>query len=209
MRAGSLIAANTSAGLADSFLLLESERFSTGSIGRLSSTTARRLDGSDVDLCHLHHRIERALGGSGIGIGDRLRQDDRRNLPGQSPFVLAPAARALLAAVADDRVPVAVRFGLVDGRDLKRERFGVLERRPAVEPEARNAQHGKLDGQHIPFLPRRKVSRRAVPRVDGRIGKGLGVKPRRVLGLAIVPKANRVLCWLYHVTSPSRLADNA
>ena len=44
---------------------------------------------------HLHHRIERALGGGGIGIGDRFRQSDRRNLPGQSPFVLAPAARAL------------------------------------------------------------------------------------------------------------------
>src|SRR4029079_9391307 len=39
---------------------------------------------------------------------------------------------------------------------------------------------------------------------DGRIGKGLGVKPRRVLGVAVVPKANRVLCWLHHVTSPSR-----
>src|SRR5947207_1639500 len=32
-------------------------------------------------------------------------------------------------------------------------------------------------------------------RTDGRIGKGLGVKPRRVL---IVPKTNRVLCWLRH-----------
>ena len=67
-----------------------------------TSTAACRLDRSDVDLCHLHHRIERALGGSGIGIGDRFRQSDRRNLPGQAPFVLAPAARALLAAVADD-----------------------------------------------------------------------------------------------------------
>src|SRR5262245_23524131 len=93
-----------------------------------TSTAARRLDCSDVDLFHLHHRIERALGGSGIGIGDRFRQGDRRNLPGQSPFVLAPAARALLAAVADDRVPVAIRFGLVSGCDLKRERFVVLER---------------------------------------------------------------------------------
>src|SRR6267142_1546739 len=80
-----------------------------------TSTAARRLDCSDVDVFHLHHRIERALGGSGIGIGDRFRQGDRRNLPGQSPFVLAPAARALLAAVADDRVPVAIRFGLVSG----------------------------------------------------------------------------------------------
>lgn len=115
-----------------------------------TSTAARRLDCSDVDLFHLHHRIEGALGDSGIRIGDRFRQDDRRNLPGQSPFILAPTARALLAAVADDRVPVAIRFGLVSGCDLKRERFVVLERRSAIEPEA-----------------------------------------------------NRVLCWIHHVTSPS------
>src|SRR5277367_2551325 len=108
-------------------------------VSKAISTAASRLDCSDVDLLHLHHRIERALGDSGIGIGDRFYQDDRRNLPGQSPFVLAPAARALLAAVADDRVPVAIGFGLVSGCDLKRERFIVLERRSAVEPEARDA----------------------------------------------------------------------
>jgi hypothetical protein len=89
-----------------------------------------------------------------------------------------PAARALLAAIADDRVPVAIRFGLVSGCDLKRERFVVLERRSTVEPEARNAHHGILDGQHVSSLPRRKVSWCVVRRADGRIGKGLGVKPR-------------------------------
>src|SRR5688572_13762081 len=93
------------------------------------STAARCFDGGDVDLYHLHHRIECALGGSGIGIGDRFRQSDWRDLPGQSPFVLAPTARALLAAVADDCVPVAIRFGLVSGCDLKGERFVVHERR--------------------------------------------------------------------------------
>src|SRR3954465_12821032 len=39
---------------------------------------ARRLDCSDVDLSHRHHRIERALRGDGIGVGDRSRQGDRR-----------------------------------------------------------------------------------------------------------------------------------
>jgi len=86
-----------------------------------TSTAARRFDCSDVDLFHLHHRIERALGGSGIGIGYRSRQRQRRNLPGQAPFVLAPAAGTLFAAVADDGVPVTIRFGLVSGCDLKRE----------------------------------------------------------------------------------------
>ena len=41
---------------------------------------ARRLERSDVDLFHLHHRIERALGGSGIGTEYRFGQSDRRDL---------------------------------------------------------------------------------------------------------------------------------
>src|ERR1700681_3980038 len=96
-----------------------------------NSTPARLLDCSDVDLFHLHHRIERALGDGGIGIGDRFRQDDRRNLPRQSPLVPAPAAHALLPAVADDGVPVAIRLRLVSGCDLKREGFALLERASA------------------------------------------------------------------------------
>src|SRR5688500_13354831 len=91
--------------------------------GGLTSTAAPRRDRGDVDLFHLHHRVEVALGGGGIRIGIRLRQGDGRDLPGQSPFVLAPAARALLPAVADDGVPVTIRFGLVSGGDLKREGF--------------------------------------------------------------------------------------
>lgn len=57
----------------------------------------------------MHHGIERALSGSGIGIGDRFRQGDRRNLPGQAPFILAPVVRTLLSAVTDDLVPIAKR----------------------------------------------------------------------------------------------------
>jgi hypothetical protein len=68
-----------------------------------TSTAARRLDCSDVDLFHLHHRIERALGGSSIGIGYRFCQSQRRNLPRKAPFILAPAARTLFAAFARDR----------------------------------------------------------------------------------------------------------
>ncbi len=61
----------------------------------VTSTAACRLDCGDVDLFHLHHRIERALGGSAIGIGYRFCQSQWCNLPGQAPFVLAPAARTL------------------------------------------------------------------------------------------------------------------
>src|SRR5687767_12753778 len=181
--------------------ILVSVRMGRGS-GAERLTAARRFDCSDVDFLHFHHRVERALSRSGIGICDRLSEGDRRDLPRQSPFVLAPPARAFLAAVADDRVPVTIRFRLVLRRDLKRERFVVLERGSAVEPEAGNAQYGEVDGEHVPLLPRREVSRCTVHRADRRIGKGLGVEPRRFFGIAIVPKTNRILCWLRHFTSP-------
>jgi hypothetical protein len=64
-----------------------------------ASTMTRRIDYSDVDLSHRHHRIELALGGGRIGVDDRFHQDDRRDVPRQSRFVTAPAALALLAAV--------------------------------------------------------------------------------------------------------------
>ena len=96
------------------------------------SAAHRRLDRSDVDLFHRHHGIEGTLGDGGIGTTDRFRQRGRRNLPRQSPFILTPAALALLAAVADDRVPIAIRFGLVIGCDLKRECQVVLDPGSAV-----------------------------------------------------------------------------
>ena len=96
------------------------------------------------------------LAAAPIGIGDGLRQGERRDLPGQSPLVLAPAALALLAAVADDRVPVAIGLGLVGGGDLKRERFAVLERRSAVEPDAGDAHTVNSTVSTSPFLPEGK-----------------------------------------------------
>src|SRR5512139_2869804 len=132
-----------------------------------TSSAARRLDCSDVHLFHLHHRIESTLGGSGIGIGYRSRQSERRNLPGQAPFVLAPTADTLFATVADDGVPVTIGFGLVSGCDLKRERQVVLDLGAAVEPEAGNSHHGKLDRQHVSFFPGWKVSRREEHRANG------------------------------------------
>ena len=118
-----------------------------------NSTSERRFDCGNIDFSHRHHRVERTLGCGGIGTGDCLGQHDRRDLPGQSPLVLAPSALALLAAVADDSIPVAIRFRLVNGCYLKRKCFALLERRPAIEPKAGNAHHGELDGQHVPLLP--------------------------------------------------------
>src|SRR5438128_355421 len=96
------------------------------------SAPARRLDRGDVDLLHRHHRLERTLC---LGAASRKRRSQRagRDLPGEAPAVLAPAALALLAAVADDRVPVAVRLFLSVRGDLERKGLAVLELRAAVE----------------------------------------------------------------------------
>src|SRR5205085_9196095 len=84
-----------------------------------SSSAPCRIDGGDVDLFHFHHRLERSLGGRTVGIGRCVQQRPRGDLPGQAPSVLAPSARALGAAVVDDRVPVAVGPALVFRYDLK------------------------------------------------------------------------------------------
>src|SRR5207247_6419736 len=85
-----------------------------------SCAAARRFDRGDVDLLHAHHGIECALCFIAAGR-QRLCQHARRDLPGDAPLVLAPAARALLASIADNSVPVAVGLLLIIGGDLKRE----------------------------------------------------------------------------------------
>src|SRR5690606_40026847 len=107
--------------------------------GRVASAADGGLDRGDVDLLHLHHRLERASGRGPIAAGEGLQQHPRRDLPRHAPLVLAPAAHAFLAAVADDRVPVAVRLRLVLGTHLERERLAVLERRSAIEADAGDA----------------------------------------------------------------------
>src|ERR1700704_6068412 len=112
------------------------------SLGWRALAASRRLDFGDVDLLHRHHRVERAPGLSAAGR-HRFGQHARGDLPGEAPAVLAPAARAFLAAIADNPVPVAVRLRLIVGGDLEGERLAVLERRAAVEPDARNAEDGE------------------------------------------------------------------
>jgi hypothetical protein len=47
----------------------------------------------------------------------------RGDLPGEAPAVLAPTAHTFLAAIADDRVPVAIRLFLIVRHDLKGKGF--------------------------------------------------------------------------------------
>ena len=58
------------------------------------------------------------------------------------PLVLVPAVLARLPAVADDRVPQSVGFGLVVGRHLEREGCAVWKERAAVQADAGHAHHG-------------------------------------------------------------------
>src|SRR5262249_13846758 len=115
------------------------------------------------------------------------------DLPRQSPAVLAPAARAFLTAVADDGAPVAVRFLLVVGGDLEGKRLGLLEHRPAVQAETRNAENGEVHGQHVDGLATRKIARRLVDGGHMTIRKGGGIEVGRVLRVVVEPETDRVL----------------
>src|SRR5213592_2902240 len=164
---------------------------------RRSSAASRRLDGGDVDLLHRHHRLEGALGLSAAGR-QRVGQHARGDLPREAPAVLAPTARAFLAAIADNRIPVAVRLRLIVRGDLEGERLAVLECRTAVETEAGNAENGKLHRQNIAGLAARVVARCLVDSGHFTLRKGGGVEPRRVLCVHVEPEADRVF-W-FHVS---------
>lgn len=160
------------------------------------SPTAGGLDLGDVDLAHFHHRCKGAFGFSAAGR-HRVRQHARRDLPGDSPSVFAPAARAFLAAVADDRFPVAIRFRLGVRRDLEGERLGLFELRPAIDSHAGYAEHGKFHGENLPFLATRKIVGRFVDGADFAVRKRLRVKARGFFRIFVEPKADGVLGFLF------------
>jgi hypothetical protein len=116
------------------------------------SAAPRRFDRGDVDFLHAHHGIECALCFIAAG-GHCLCQHARRNLPGDAPLVLAPAARTLLAPIADNGVPVAVGLLLIIGGDLKRESFVMLERGTAVEADTGDAATVNSTISTSPSLP--------------------------------------------------------
>src|SRR5688572_9743512 len=152
----------------------------------------RGLDGGDVDLLHRHHRFEGTLGLIATS-GERVGQHARGDLPGEAPPVLAPAALTLLAAVANDGVPVAVGLFLVIRRDLEGKGLAVLELRAAVEAETGHAQNGELHRQHIALL--------AAGVVAGRLENGRyfalrergGVKAGRLERVLVEPETDGVL----------------
>ncbi|MNE60273.1 hypothetical protein D3C80_1554090 [compost metagenome] len=69
----------------------------------------------------------------------------------------------------------------------------MLERRAAVKPYAGHAHHGEFDGDHITRLARRVITGGLVNRHHAAVGEGCGVEVRRLLGIIVVPEANRIL----------------
>src|SRR5690349_3350101 len=119
------------------------------------------LDLGDVDLLHCHHRFEGALGRGLVGTIVSLEQDARRDLPGEAPLVLAPAAGTLLPAVADDRVPIAVGLLLIFRNDHEADGFVGREVGAAVETHERLAEDREVDGQLVALMAVRIVTGRS------------------------------------------------
>src|SRR6266542_1437626 len=92
----------------------------------------------------------------------RVRQSARVRSSGSRRMYAATLALVgrVLGAVADDRVPVAVRLFLSVRRDLEGKGLAVLERRTAIDTEAGDAQNGELHRQFIARLAARIVTRR-------------------------------------------------
>src|SRR5690349_12784309 len=104
---------------------------------------ARPLDSGDVDLSHVHHSVKRALcfsATSSLCFGHHPRRD----LPRHPPFGFAPAARAFLAAIIDDGVPIASGLSLIVRGDLERKGLIVFEHGPAVEADTVDASNFEL-----------------------------------------------------------------
>src|SRR6476660_9099643 len=144
----------------------------------------------DVDLSHAHHSLKRALCFIAAGR-HRFGQYTRRDLPRHAPLVFAPAALALLAAIADDGVPIAIGLGLIVSGDLERKVFAMFERGTAVEADTRDAGNFEFDYQHISLLAGWVVTGCTVDGTHRAVGKGLGIKARSSLGILVVPDANR------------------
>ncbi|MNH36536.1 hypothetical protein D3C79_973340 [compost metagenome] len=67
------------------------------------------------------------------------------------------------------------------------------ERLTPVEPNTGDAHDREFDGNHIAFLARRIVAGGVVHRHYLAVGEDAGVEVGRLLGVIVVPEADRVL----------------
>src|SRR6476620_7056395 len=133
-----------------------------------NSAVTRRLNCGDVDLSHAHHNFKRTLCFTATGR-QRFGQYTRRDLPRHSPLVFAPAARAFLAAIINDCVPIPIRLGLIVSGDLERKGLIMFERRTAIETDTVDACDFELDRQHISLFARGIVTGCTVDGTQGAV----------------------------------------
>lgn len=88
----------------------------------------------DVDPVLLYYCIEGTLRGRSVRIGNRLIQGNRRNIPGNFPFVLTPTARTLLTAVTNNRIPITIRIGLTDAATWNENASSYSNAEPPLRP---------------------------------------------------------------------------
>src|SRR5262249_9576482 len=151
----------------------------------LRRTCGRALQLVDVELAHLHHRGHHALRLLLVRVGQELGQAARDDLPGEAEAVLQPAARAVLAALAE-LLPVVVDLVLAVEVDRERDGLVELEVGAAVQRDHALAVELEADGHREALLtrPGRAVARDVEDlrvREDGRVelgcGLALGVEP--------------------------------
>ncbi len=95
---------------------------------------------------------------------------------------------AFLAAVADNRLPVAIRFRLGVRRNLEGERLGLFEHQAAINTHAGYAADGELHGENLPFLATGKIVGRFADRGNFAVWKSLRVKARCFFRILVEPK---------------------
>ena len=162
-------------------------RNSTGP--RLSAASC--LDNGDVGAAHVHHGLECPAWRRRDQVGDGRRSARGRDLPRQAPTVLKPAAGAGLARRCRRWRSTGGRSRLVFGGHLEREGCWA-ERRPAVQAQAGNAQHGELDRQHVASWPGRGSRPARAGRRPRCCRQGGGVEARASSAVPSNPQAHGV-----------------
>src|SRR5436190_11698823 len=146
----------------------------------------------DVELLHLEHRVHPpACPVPVIGVVQEPHHLRRNDLPRDAKPILQPAARAWLAAIRSQELPVAVDLGLILALDEERDRLVEPEVGTAVEAHERLAIERERDRQDLALIATWRVGRGSVDPVDPAVREDPGVELGGFLGSTIEPEARR------------------
>src|SRR5436190_9028001 len=157
---------------------------SASTSGGDASTLGGLLQGFDVELHHLHHRLHDPPGFLGVLVADQLHEHGRDDLPRHAELVGEPAAGDLLAAVRGQLAPVIVHLRLRLAVNEQGDPLAEGEARPAVEQDQLLAV--ERDGRRHPAALRARTGLAVARGVDdlGVLEDGR-VEVRRFLGLVV------------------------